>query len=59
MNMKRYIVKFIEKRQYEMIVDALDQESAIQHAKRGPENPIWVNTGLEDFGAEEIAEGQL
>ena len=55
--MKRYIVKFVELRHYEMIVDALDEESAIQRATRGPENPVWVNAELDQFEAQEIAGG--
>jgi hypothetical protein len=52
--MKRYIVKFEEIRHYEMVVDAWDEESAIRHARTGPENPIWVNVELENFRAESI-----
>ena len=52
--MKRYIVKFEEIRHYEMVVDAWDEESAIRHARTGPENPVWVNVDLENFRAESI-----
>lgn len=55
--MKRYVVKFVELRQYEMTVDACDKESAIQRAIRGPEFPVWINTELNNFEAEEIAGG--
>ncbi|NEJ60777.1 hypothetical protein GUK21_31890 [Rhizobium leguminosarum] len=55
--MKRYVVKFVELRKYEMLVDAFDQESAIQRAIRGPEFPMWINTELDHFEAEEIDGG--
>jgi hypothetical protein len=57
--MKRYIVKFVEIRHYEMIVDAFDEERAIDRARRGPEHPrwVWVNAELDQFEAQEISGG--
>jgi hypothetical protein len=55
--MKQYVVKFTELRHYEMIVEAFDQENAIQRATRGPEYPKWVNTELSHFNAEELTDG--
>ena len=53
--MKRYIVKFVEIRHYEMIVDAFDEERAIDRARSGPDHPSWVCVELDNFKAEQIA----
>jgi hypothetical protein len=53
--MKRYIVKFVELRHYEMTVEAWDEQSAIKHARTGPEHPVWVNVELDRFYAQEVA----
>ena len=55
--MKRYVVNFVELREYRMTVDAPDQESAIERAKNGPENPVWIAVRLDHYEAKEIAGG--
>jgi hypothetical protein len=53
--MQRYIVKFVEVRQDEMTVDAVDREAAIRFAANGPDNPVWIKVELDRFEAQEVA----
>jgi hypothetical protein len=55
--MKRYKVTFMELRSYEMFVDAACEQTAIELAENGPENPVWLGAELDYFEAEEIAGG--
>jgi hypothetical protein len=52
--MKRYIVKFVELRHYEMSVEAYDEQSAIKRVRTGPEHPRWVNVEVDHFYAQEV-----
>lgn len=55
--MKRYVVRFIESRLYEMTVEAGSEEEAIKMAKHGPANPIWLSAELDGFAVVEIERG--
>jgi hypothetical protein len=55
--MKRYVVRFIESRLYEMTVEAGSEEEAIKLAQHGPENPIWLSAELDGFAVVEIERG--